>query len=121
MRPGCKNRPHFLKRGLGFLFGIALAIALLLVPMRDADSSVIKMPEPLPDIVKDYKSLTVQAGIPGMHHSGVEVNQGDFITFFAKGAINIFPVRGNVNLNLYGPKGILLFLARGNTEGMLIQ
>jgi hypothetical protein len=107
MRPGCKNRPHFLKRGLGFLFGIALAIALLLVPMRDANSSVIKMPKPLPTIVKDYKSARIWAGSSGINHTGLKVNQGDYITILAKGTINVWPAKGKEYA--YGPKALLLF------------
>jgi hypothetical protein len=108
MTSSCKNKPQFLKRKFGFIFALVLIVALSLLPTRRVDSSVTKMPKPLPDIVKSYKSVTVQAGIPGMHRAGVEVNQGDFITILAKGAIDILPVRGNKNL--YGPKGVLLFL-----------
>jgi hypothetical protein len=108
MTSSCKNKPQFLKREFGFIFALVLIVALSLLPTRRVDSSVTKMPKPLPDIVKSYKSVTVQAGIPGMHRAGVEVNQGDFITILAKGAIDILPVRGNKNL--YGPKGVLLFL-----------
>jgi len=114
MRSGCKHRPHFLKRVLRFLIGVALAAALLIVPVNRASSSVLTIPKPLPDIVKKYKPLTVLAGIPGMHHSGIEVNQVDIITLFEKGTINIFPVQGNVNLNSYGPRGVLLFLLKKN-------
>jgi len=112
MRSSYKNKPQFLKREFRFMFALASAVALLLLPTRHVNSSVIKMPKPFPDIVKSYKSVTVLAGIPGMHLTGVEVNQGDFITILAKGAIDIFPVKGNKNL--YGPKGILLFFLNEN-------
>ena len=102
-----KHRLHFSGRGLGFLFGILLAMALLLVPMRDANSSVIKMPKPLPDIVKSYKSIRVVAGLSGMHNSGVEVKRGDCITILAKGAINVWPAKGSDYL--FGPKTIFWF------------
>jgi hypothetical protein len=92
---------------LGFLFEIALGMALLLVPMKYANSSVIKMPKPLPDIVKSYKSTRVQAGFSGMHNSGVEVKRGDCITILAKGAINIWPAKGSEYL--FGPKSIFWF------------
>ncbi len=81
----------FIKKELGFLFGIGLSLALLLIPMRNATSSVIKMPKPLPNIVKSYKSVKVVAGVPGMKYSGVEVGQGDFITILAKGMIDAWP------------------------------
>jgi hypothetical protein len=70
------------------------------------------MPRPLPDIVKNYKSVTVEAGIPGMHPTGVQVNQGDTITFLAKGKIDLSPGRGEAYI--YGPKGMLLFLLKEN-------
>jgi len=69
---GSKNRPHFLKRRLGFLFGIASAATFLLAPTNYAHPSVIKMPKPLPDIVKDYKSVTIRAGSVGINHIGLK-------------------------------------------------
>ena len=108
MRLGRKQRPHFVKRELGFLFCFVTVIAFLLVPMGFAISSVIKMPRPLPDIVKSYKSVTLHAGSPGMKDSGVQVKQGDYITILAKGAINVWP-KGGGNLYLFGPRKILLF------------
>ena len=112
MKLRCKRRPHFLKRGLGFLFGVALVTALLLVPMRDADSSVVKMPKPLPDIIKNYKSVTIYAGRSGIHHTGVQVKQGDYITILAKGSIDVWPARRKEYL--YGPKVLLVFLLGEN-------
>jgi hypothetical protein len=112
MRLRDKHRSHFSKRELGFLFGLILMTATSFVPFQYAASSVTKMPKPLPEIVKDYKSLTVQAGNPGMHHTGVQVTQGDFITILAKGSIDLYPEQANVHV--YGPKGLLLFLLREN-------
>ena len=76
-------------------------------------SSVIKMPKPLPDIVKNYKSITIEAGIPGMHQTGVQVNKGDYITILAKGGIDLLPGRRSSS-TVYGPNGLLLFLLREN-------
>jgi hypothetical protein len=108
----CKNRPHFLKRGLGFLFGMALAATLFLSPMRDANSSVIKVPKPLPDIVKTYKSVRVWSGSSGMNHTGLKVKRGDYITLLAKGTINVWPAKGKEYA--YGPKALLVFLLGDN-------
>ena len=102
-----KHRPHFSKREMGFLFSFASAITVLLGFAGFADSSVIKMPKPLPDIVKSYKSTRVGAGFSGMHNSGVEVKRGDCITILANGAINTWPAKGNEYL--FGPKSIFLF------------
>jgi hypothetical protein len=112
MKSGYRNRPHFLKRGLGFLFGIALAATFLLAPINDADSSVIKMPKPLPDIVKNYKSVKIWAGSSGMNHTGLKVNRGDTITLLAKGTMNVWPARGKDYA--YGPKVLLVFLLGDN-------
>ena len=106
MRLRCENRPHFLKRGLGFLFEIALATMLLLIPIERAYPSVIKMPKPLPDFVKNYKSVKVWAGSSGMDHTGLKVNRGDYVTVLAKGIINVWPAKGKEYA--YGPKALLL-------------
>lgn len=110
MRLGFKNRPRLLRRELGILFAFIPAMALLLMPMRNANPSVLNMPTPFPDIVKNYKSVTVNAGIPGMHPAGVQVSQGDYITILAKGTIDLSPGRGEAYV--YGPNGLLLFLLR---------
>jgi hypothetical protein len=97
---------------LGFLFGIALAGMFLLSPMRDADSSVIKMSKPLPDIVKNYKSVKIRAGSSGVNHTGLKVNRGDYITILAKGTINVWPAKGKEYA--FGPKALLVFLLGDN-------
>jgi hypothetical protein len=106
MKVDCKHKPHFSGRELGFLFGIALAMVLLLVPMKVATSSVIKMPKPLPDIIKSYKSVYVHAGRPGMNNTGVQVKPGDYVTILAKGIIDINPTWGGKPL---GPKVLLSY------------
>ena len=113
MKLRCKHGPHFLKRELGFLFGLGVAMAILFVHGDDAISSVLKMPKPLPGIVKSYKSVFVHAGRPGMNNSGVQVKQGDYITILAKGTMDLAPnFRG---ANAYGPK--VLFLYKLSEEG----
>jgi Caspase domain len=112
MRLRCGHRPHFSKKGLGFLFGIALAATFLLWPMKDANSSVIKMPKPLPDIVKTYKSVKIWAGSSGMNHTGLKVHRGDYITILAKGTINVWPAKGKEYA--YGPKALLVFILGDN-------
>jgi len=110
MRLKCEHRPLFLKRELGFLFRIALILAVLLIPfeyVEYANSAVINMPKPLPDIVKNYKSVRVWAGTSGLNHTGFKVNRGDYVTILAKGSINLWPTRGKEYE--YGPKALLLF------------
>lgn len=111
MRLRCEHRPLFLKRELGFLFGL-MAAALLLIQMGCATSSVVKMPKPLPDIIKNYKSVKVYSGFPGMYSTGVEVKQGDYITILAKGYINLWPAKGKEYE--YGPTKSLVFLLDEN-------
>ena len=106
MKLRCEHSPFFLKRELGFLFGFTLAVAILLIQMGCATSSVIKMPKPLPDIVKSYKSVYIHAGSLGMKNTGVEVKQGDYITILAKGTIDFWPKGGGI---IRGPKGVLSY------------
>ena len=80
--------------------------------MDETVPSVFKMPKPLPDIVKNYKSVTVEAGIPGMHPTSLQVNRGDYITILAKGNIDLTSGRGVASI--YGPKGMLVFQLREN-------
>jgi hypothetical protein len=102
MRVGWKHKPHFSRRELEFLFGIAIALTFLLIPVGYATSAVIKMPKPLPDIVKSYKSVYVDARDFDMRNSGVQVKQGDYITIFAKGIIDF-------KVTQWGPKSLLLY------------
>jgi hypothetical protein len=81
--------------------------------LSDSTSPVIKIPLPLPVVIKDYKSVTVKAGRPGMHNAGLQVRQGDFVTILPDGAINVWPEKGKDFL--YGPKRALLFRL-GNRE-----
>ncbi len=112
MKFTCKHRPHFPKRVLGFLIGFVTAMSILFVLGDPAIPSVLKMPKPLPDIVKNYKSVTIYSGRPGMHRTGVEVKQGDYITILAKGSINVWPAKGKEYQ--YGPKALLVFLLGEN-------
>jgi hypothetical protein len=87
------------------MFGLALALAFLLIPVEYANSAVIKMPKPLPDIVKSYKSVYVDVNDPDMKNRGVQIKQGDYITIFAKG-IMIFSVSYATSGS---PKSILMY------------
>jgi len=103
MKLRCKHGPHFLKKELGFLFSFASAITVLLGFAGFADSSVIKMPKPLPDIVKSYRSLNSPPVRPALQDTHVKVSKGDYVTILAKGQIIS---RDN---NIYGPKTILVY------------
>jgi len=102
-----ENRPQFFRGELGVLFGLAAAMAILFVHGDDAISSVLKMPKPLPDIVRSYKSVFVYGGSSGMTNSGAQVNHGDYITILAKGTIDLAPpYRGAC---VWGPKVLLSY------------
>jgi len=59
-----------------------------------ATPPVIKIAKPTPDIIKEYKSVVVRAGIPGMVDTGVYLKEGDNITILAEGEIDIWPMMG---------------------------
>ena len=80
--------------------------------MNYANSSVIKMPKPLPDVVRNYKSVKVWSGSAGINRTGFKVNRGDYITILAKGTINVWPAKGKEYA--YGPKALLVFLLGDN-------
>jgi hypothetical protein len=63
--------------------------------------SVIKMPKSTPDIVKEYKSVIVAGGTPGMVSSGVQVNIGDYVSILAKGTIDVWPSKPGY---VFGPE-----------------
>jgi len=107
-----RHRPNSSRGELGALLGLLAAIAILFAHGDDAISSVLKMPKPLPDIIKNYKSVTIYSGRPGMHRTGMEVKQGDYITILAKGSINVWPAKGKEYQ--YGPKALLVFLLGEN-------
>ena len=48
---------------------------------------VLKMPEPLPPIVKLYKNTKVYGHTPGMQNTGVYLNEGDIYSLFGSGVI----------------------------------
>ena len=107
MKLKSKQRPHFLEGELGVLLGLVVAMAILFVHGDDAISAVLKMPKPLPDMIKSYKSVYVHGGRPGMSNTGVQVKRGDYVTILAKGTIDLNPAfRGSF---AYGPKVMLSY------------
>jgi hypothetical protein len=75
------------------LLPISLFLCLCLIS-AGCTSHVVKMPEALPDIVRQYKTITVRGDRPGMVNTGVRVNRGDRLTFVGKGIITYFPPKG---------------------------
>jgi tetratricopeptide (TPR) repeat protein len=64
-----------------------------LIGLSGCAAPVIKMAEPTPDIIKEYRSVVVWARSAGMRYTGVEVKKGDYITILAEGEINVWPAR----------------------------
>jgi uncharacterized caspase-like protein len=53
-----------------------------------ATSPVIKMPEAMPDIVREYKSVKIYGFNSGLVNTGVRVKKGDYYTIMASGEIH---------------------------------
>ena len=63
-------------------------LILLCLALMGCAFPVLKMPQLLPDIVKEYKSVTVPSTVVGEFMStGVQVRKGDTLTILAKGEI----------------------------------
>ena len=63
-------------------------LTLLCLALAGCTFPVLKMPQPLPDIVKEYKSVTVPSTVVGEFMStGVQVRKGDTFTILGKGEI----------------------------------
>jgi hypothetical protein len=77
-----------------------------LIGVYGCATSVIKIANPTPDIIKEYKSVVVWAKTPGMIDTGMEVKKGDVVTILAAGEINTWP--GKVGF-IRIPYGTLLF------------
>jgi hypothetical protein len=80
-------------------------LTLLCLALAGCTFPVLKMPQPLPDIVKEYKSVTVPSTVVGEFMStGVQVRKGDTFTILAKGEIG--PVGGK---GYWGPVARLTY------------
>jgi uncharacterized caspase-like protein len=77
-----------------------------LIGLSGCATPVIKMAQPTPNVIKEYKSVVVWSKIPGMVDSGVEIKRGDYVTILAEGEINVWPAREGY---IKKPSGTLLF------------
>ena len=64
-------------------------VIVLFLLLAGCASPVMKMPKPMPDLVKEYKSYFVGGGSPGMSNTGVQVKKGEFVSVIAKGTIHL--------------------------------
>ena len=108
-----------------FIFRLLLLAFFLLFPFLSPEygrAQVIKMPKPIPDIVKDYKSMELHSGQMSMMDTGVRVKEGDYLTVLADG----FIARGTNRLSAttglifrIGEKGVGRYLDQG--EGFRVE
>ncbi len=70
-----------------------------------ATSPVIKMPQTMPDIVREYKSIKIYGSNTGLVNTGIHVKNGDYFTIMAKGEIQ-YRYSSTTNLSV-GPEEIL--------------
>jgi len=52
---------------------------------------ILKMPESLPPIIKEYKHITLYGNRPGMRNTGIYFNEGDVYSILATGSIDLWP------------------------------
>lgn len=70
-----------------FLFAIVCFLMMLI----GCSKPILKMPKPLPSIVKQYKHKTIYGSFPGMQNTGIYLNEGDLYSILATGKISLGP------------------------------
>jgi len=98
--------PSFITSTLPIVFFVLFPFA----SAEQASAQLIKMPKPLPEIVKEYKSVTLLGSQPTMLDTGVRVKEGDYVTILADGLI-VGPTRsftpyGRLEFRI-GEKGVI--------------
>ena len=63
----------------------------LFLLMTGCSEPVLKMPESLPSIVREYKHITLDGDHPGMVDTGIHLNKGDAYTILATGSVDLWP------------------------------
>jgi hypothetical protein len=51
---------------------------------------ILKIPKPLPPIIKEYKHITLYGNRPGMRNTGIYFNEGDVYSILATGSIDVW-------------------------------
>jgi hypothetical protein len=64
---------------------------------------VLENSEPLPQIVKEYRTVRIYGHIPGMHDTGVHLEKDDVYSMFGTGKINISPSNPDPNWSIVYP------------------
>jgi hypothetical protein len=76
-------------RRYGSLFFLPIISPLLI--LFGCSKPVLKMPEPLSPIVKQYKHITLRGGAAGMRDTGMYLNRGDTYSLMATGSLDYCP------------------------------
>ncbi|MCF8062499.1 MAG: hypothetical protein K9M82_08290, partial [Deltaproteobacteria bacterium] len=76
----------------------AFLLAILL--LSGCVKPVLTMPDQPPQIVKSYRSVTLQAGWAGMKNTGVRLEDGDVYSLFATGRMDYCPQGGCESRNV---------------------
>jgi hypothetical protein len=79
-----------MKRQKCLLSSYYLFISFLFL-INGCSKPVLKMPESLPPIVKQYKHISLNAGAVGMQNTGIYLGKSDLYTILATGSIDFCP------------------------------
>ena len=73
--------------------GILWVLLMFLIVGCAGIAPVVNRPIFLPDIVKEYRTVSVRAGQLGMVDSGIRLNEGEYLIMIANGKIDLSPKR----------------------------
>lgn len=77
---------------LSIVLGCLIAFHFLMtLGCVTTSTSVLKMPERLPPIIKEYKHITLNGNIPGMRNTGIYIHEGETYSILATGSIDLWP------------------------------
>ncbi len=85
-----------------------------------ASKPVLKNSEPLPEIVKEYKTVNIYGHIPGMQNTGVRLEKGDLYSMFGTGSINVWPSNPDKKRYVYSP-GANTLAREGKNHAVLLS
>ena len=74
----------------GYSLACCFSIPLFLFT-TGCSKPILKMPETLPSIAKEYKHMTLYANHPGMKNTGLYLKEGDSFSILANGSIDLWP------------------------------
>jgi hypothetical protein len=73
---------------------VLLLFLFSFITMAGCGGSNIKLPQPLPPVVKEYRHIALYGGNPGMKDTGIYLYSGDMYSIFASGRIDYAPKAG---------------------------